>query len=319
MAGVVGFFVVVRGSAFAAHALPQSAFTGAAAAYLIGISAVYGMGAFALVSALGIAWLGKRGRHDVVTALVLVMLLGLGELFLSYSVEYAQAIYSLLFGEVLGVSTNEIVPTALLAAAAILAVAVMYRPLMLTSVLPEIGEARGVRAYRMEVLFLIILALATTASVPVVGALLMFSLMVGPPAAARCFTDNPPIAIALSVALALMTVWASLAIAYERNWPIGFPVGHHRRRRVHHRKGLERLETVTYRTQSRRRYRPGDRSGRLDVGGLSAHFREGGSPGARSELIIIVGFSRPSWRPTPPPGSPGKGPGQNAKSPTFAM
>ncbi|MGD0880321.1 MAG: metal ABC transporter permease [Acidimicrobiales bacterium] len=225
VAGVVGFFVVARGSAFAAHALPQSAFTGAAAAYLIGISTVYGMGAFALASALGIAWLGRRGRHDVVTALILVMLLGLGELFLSYSVEYAQATYSLLFGEVLGVSTNEILPTALLSVAAILAVTVVYRPLMFTSVLPEIGEARGVRAYRMEVLFLLILALTTTASVPVVGALLMFSLMVGPPAASRCFTDNPPVAIALSVALALMTVWASLAIAYERNWPVGFLVG----------------------------------------------------------------------------------------------
>jgi zinc/manganese transport system permease protein len=225
VAGVVGFFVVMRGSAFAAHALPQSAFTGAAAASLIGISTVYGMGAFALAGALGIAWLGKRGRHDVVTALILVMLLGLGELFLSYSVEYAQAIYSLLFGEVLGVSTNEILPTALLAVAAIVAVGVMYRPLLLTSLLPEVGESRGVRAYRMEVLFLVILALATTASVPVVGALLMFSLMVGPPAASRCFTDNPPIAVALSVALALVTVWASLAIAYERNWPVGFLVG----------------------------------------------------------------------------------------------
>ncbi len=225
VAGVVGFFVVARGSAFVAHALPQSAFTGAAAAYLLGISAVFGMGAFALASAIGIAWLGKRGRHDVVTALALVMLLGLGELFLSYSVEYAQVIYSLLFGEVLGVSTNEILPTALLAAAAILAVVVMYRPLMLTSMLPEIGEARGVRSYRMEMLFLIVVALATTAAVPVVGALLMFSLMIGPPAASRCFTDSPPAAILLSVALALMTVWASIAIAYERNWPVGFLVG----------------------------------------------------------------------------------------------
>ncbi|HXW32779.1 MAG TPA: metal ABC transporter permease [Acidimicrobiales bacterium] len=225
VAGVVGFFVVARGSAFVAHALPQSAFTGAAAASLLGINAVFGMGAFALASACGIAWLGKRGRHDVVTALALVLLLGTGELFLSYKTEYAQAIYSLLFGEVLGVSTNEILPSAIVAAAAVLAVAVMYRRLMLTSVLPEIGEARGVRSYRMEMLFLVIVALATTAAVPVVGALLMFSLMVGPPAASRCFTDNPPAAIAVSVALALLTVWASLAIAYERNWPVGFLVG----------------------------------------------------------------------------------------------
>jgi zinc/manganese transport system permease protein len=225
VAGVVGFFVVVRGSAFAAHALPQSAFTGAAAASLIGINTAFGMGGFAFASAIGIAWLGKRGRHDVVTALALVMLLGLGELFLSYSVEYAQAIYSLLFGEVLGVSTNQILPTAIVGAAAVMAVAWMYRPLMLASVLPEIGETRGVRAYRMEMIFLVIVALATTAAVPVVGALLMFSLMIGPPAASRCFTDRPSTAIALSVALALMTVWASIAIAYERNWPVGFLVG----------------------------------------------------------------------------------------------
>jgi len=225
VAGVVGFFVVARGSAFVAHALPQSAFTGAAAASLVGISTAFGMGAFALGSAFGIAWLGKRGRHDVATALALVLLLGTGELLLSYKIEYAQAVYSLLFGEVLGVSTNEILPTALLAAVAILAVAVMYRPLMLTSVLPEVGEARGVRSYRMEILFLIIVALATTASVPVVGALLMFSLMIGPPAASRCFTDKPAVAIALSVALALVTVWASLAIAFQRNWPVGFLVG----------------------------------------------------------------------------------------------
>jgi zinc/manganese transport system permease protein len=257
VAGVVGFFVVVRGSAFVAHALPQSAFTGAAAASLLGISTVYGMGAFALASAFGIAWLGKRGRHDVVTALALVVLLGTGDLFLSYSVEYAQAIYSLLFGEVLGVSTNEVLPTALAAAAAILAVAVMYRPLMFTSVLPEMGEARGVRSYLMEILFLVIVALATTAAVPVVGALLMFSLMIGPPAASRCFTDNPRTAIALSVALAVMTVWAALAIAYERNWPVGFLVGTigaaeyitgrawvaWRRRRVVHRRMLRPLPT----------------------------------------------------------------------------
>lgn len=225
VAGVVGFLVVVRGSAFVAHALPQSAFTGAAAASLMGISTVIGMGAFALASAFGIAWLGKRGRHDVVTALALVMLLGTGELLLSYKTEYAQTIYALLFGEILGVGTNEVLPTAIVATLAILAVAVVYRPLMLTSVLPEISEGRGVRGYRMEMLFLGIVALATIASVPVVGALLMFSLMIGPPAASRCFTDKPHVAIALSVTLALMTVWASLAIAYERNWPVGFLVG----------------------------------------------------------------------------------------------
>jgi zinc/manganese transport system permease protein len=62
-------------------------------------------------------------------------------------------------------------------------------------------------------------------TVPVVGALLIFSLMIGPPAAARSFTDRPSVAMGLSVAIALLTVWASIAISFESNWPIGFFVG----------------------------------------------------------------------------------------------
>lgn len=225
VAGAVGFFVVVRGAAFVAHALPQSAFAGAAGASLLGVSTLLGLGVFALASALGIGWMSKRGRHDVVTALALVMLLGLGALFLSFSVEYASAIFSLLFGEVLGISRNEILPTAVLAVVALGAMAVLYRPLLLASVLPDIAQARGIRNERMEMAFLVVVALATTASVPVVGALLMFSLMVGPPAAARCFTNRPLVAIAVSAALAVITVWAAIALSYACQWPIGFFVG----------------------------------------------------------------------------------------------
>jgi zinc/manganese transport system permease protein len=225
VAGVVGFFVVMRGSSFVAHAVPNSAFAGAAGASLLGVNTIFGLGVFALASALGIGWLGKRGRHDVVTALAVVVMLGLGSLFLSWSSEYASEIYSLLFGEVLGVSPNEIGLTALLAVVAIGAVAVLYRPLILTSVAPDIAEARGVRTHRTEMLFLVIVALAATMSVPVVGALLMFSLMVGPPAAARCFSNRPVVVIPLSVGFALLTVWSAVALSYETDWPIGFFVG----------------------------------------------------------------------------------------------
>jgi zinc/manganese transport system permease protein len=87
------------------------------------------------------------------------------------------------------------------------------------------GEARGIRAYRMEMAFLVVVALVTTLSVPVVGALLVFSLMIGPPAAARSLTDRPGAAIAWSVAIALFVVWASIVASYLTNWPIGFFVG----------------------------------------------------------------------------------------------
>jgi zinc/manganese transport system permease protein len=91
--------------------------------------------------------------------------------------------------------------------------------------MPALGESRGVRPARIETLFLVVLALATSMALPVVGALLIFSLMIGPPAAARSFTDRPALAIGLSAVIALGTVWAAIAVSYQTNWPVGFFVG----------------------------------------------------------------------------------------------
>jgi zinc/manganese transport system permease protein len=225
VAGLVGFFTVLRGSAFVAHAIPNGSFAGAAGATLLGINTLVGLGVFSLFGALGIGWLGRRGRHDAVTALALVMMLGLGSLFLSFSGQYAPEVESLLFGEVLGISANQVAPTAALALVCVAAVVALYRPLMLSSVLSEVGEARGVSAFAMELCFLAVVALAATMTVPVVGTLLIFSLMIGAPAAARSFTDRPPAAMALSVAIALISVWIAIAASYETNYPVGFFVG----------------------------------------------------------------------------------------------
>ncbi len=225
IAGVVGFFAVLRGSTFAAHAIPNGAFAGAAGASLLGISTLIGLAVFSVAGALGIAAFGRRARHDVATALVLVMMLALGALFVGVSTEYAQETYSLLFGEVFGVSSSEILPIACLGVVSIAAIVVIFRPLMLSSAMPEVAGARGVGTRRMEIVFLLIMALATSMTVPVVGALLMFSLMIGPAAAARSFTPRPGLAIALSVAFGLVTVWIGIAVSYETNWPLGFFVG----------------------------------------------------------------------------------------------
>ena len=225
IAGVTGFFAVLRGQSFAAHAIPNGAFAGAAGAELLGLNVIWGLAVFAAGGALGIAALGRRARQDVVTALVLVLMLGLGALFLSFSTEYAEVTYSLLFGEVFGVSSNVILPIAALGIVSIALIALMYRPLLLTSALPEIADARGVSTRRMNLWYLIVMALATSMTVPVVGALLMFALMIGPAATARSFTRRPEQAIALGVAIALATVWAGIAASYRTNWPLGFFVG----------------------------------------------------------------------------------------------
>jgi zinc/manganese transport system permease protein len=225
VAGVVGFFVVLRGSSFAAHAIPNGAFAGAAGAYWLGLNTLVGLGVFAALAALGIGSLGGRSRRDVATALALVMMLALGSLFLSLSGGYEPEIYSLLFGEILGVSTTELAPVLAVGAASVAAVTLLYRPLMLSSAVPDVAEARGVSARGMDIAFLLVVAAATTVTVPVVGALLIFSLMIGPPAAARAFVARPLPAIALSIGLALITAWAAIASSYLSDWPVGFFVG----------------------------------------------------------------------------------------------
>jgi zinc/manganese transport system permease protein len=157
-------------------------------------------------------------------------MLGLGALFLSFSTEYAEVTYSLLFGEVFGVSQNVLLPAAGLGIVAVALIAVMYRPLLLASALPEVADARGVSTRRMELAFLLVMALATSMTVPVVGALLMFALMIGLSAAARSFTKRAAYAIALAVAIALVTVWIGIAASYRTNWPLGVLPRYHRRR-----------------------------------------------------------------------------------------
>jgi zinc/manganese transport system permease protein len=225
IAGVTGFFAVVRGQTFAAHAIPNGAFAGAAGAGLLGLNVIWGLAVFAVAGALSIGTFGRKARQDVVTALSLVLMLGIGALFVSFSTEYANVTYSLLFGEVFGVSQNVLLPIAGLGIVAIVLIGVLYRPLLLASAMPEVADAGGVSTRWMELCYLLVMALAASMTVPVVGALLMFVLMIGPSAAARSFAKRPGYAIALAVAIALVTVWIGIIASYHTNWPLGFFVG----------------------------------------------------------------------------------------------
>jgi zinc/manganese transport system permease protein len=225
LAGLVGCFVVLRGRAFPAHAIPNGAFAGAAGASLVGADPLVGLVAFSALSALGIARLTRRARSDVATALWLVAMLALGAAFLSFTTSYANSLNQLLFGEILGVSPSRVLASAVLALVATAALAVIYRPLLFSSASAELSEARGVREGRIELAFLLVLALAAALTVPVVGALLSFSLMIGPAAAGATLARRPLGALGLSVALALGVIWAAIASSYLWSWPIGAFVG----------------------------------------------------------------------------------------------
>jgi zinc/manganese transport system permease protein len=225
VAGVVGLFVVIRRAAFAAHVLPLSAFPGAAAASLLGVSGLAGLVTFSGLGVLGITRLERWGRREVATALWLAASLGLGTLLLSRTGQYSQQVYALLFGEILGVSREAVLSIAILSVVAIGTVGVLFRPLLLDSISPELCEAAGASSRRMELAFLCVLALSTAMVLPVVGALMVFSLMVGPASCARALTPEPHTAVLLSVGISCVTLWSAITLSYISNWPIGFFVG----------------------------------------------------------------------------------------------
>lgn len=224
-AGCAGFFVVLRRASFAAHALPMAAFPGAAAAALFGLAQWVGLSLAALFGVALLLWLRRGQRQDAATALVLAALLGLGALFLSLSGRYASAVYGLLFGQVFAVGPAGIAPALALAILVPAALILLFRPLLLGALSPELARLRGAGGARSEVMFLLIIAFAASFALPVTGALLVFSLMIGPGAAACLLAGSPRAGLVLSAALALALIWAALAAAILTGWPVGFFTG----------------------------------------------------------------------------------------------
>ena len=223
VAGAIGYFVVLRSSSFAAHALSHIGFAGATGAVVLAINPIFGLLAFTLGSGVAIGALGNRVRgRDVTIGIVLAWTLGLGVLFISLYTGYATEAYALLFGEILGISTNDVIVTIVAGVITIAALVVIYRPLLFASVDEELAGAKGVPVTALSIGFMAILAVAVTEAVQVVGVLLIFALIVTPAAIAVRFTSRPFAAIGIGVLLALAFTWAGLTIAYYSPHPVSF-------------------------------------------------------------------------------------------------
>jgi zinc/manganese transport system permease protein len=222
-AGVIGYFVLMRNSSFAAHALSHIGFAGATGAVVVGLSPVVGLLAFTVAAAGVMGALGNRLRgRDVTIGIVLAWTLGLGVLFLSLYTGYATEAYALLFGEILGISDRDVLITLVAGVVTLAALALCYRPLLFASVDEDVAAARGVPVAGLSVAFMVILAVAVSEAVQVVGVLLIFALIVTPAAIAERFTTRPSRAIALSALLALTFTWSGLAISFFTPYPVSF-------------------------------------------------------------------------------------------------
>lgn len=223
VAGIVGYFVVLRRSSFAAHALSHVGFTGAAGAVLIGINPIFGLLAFTMSGGLLMGILGRKAvNRDIQIGTVLAFMLGLGVLFISLYTGYATEAYSLLFGEILGIASSDVLITLISGVIILVALAILYRPLLFTSLDEDVAEAKGVSVFWIGIIFMLLIAAATSIAVQVVGVLLIFSLMVTPAAIAERLASKPAQGIAISVLIAVLATWLGLFISFYLPYPVSF-------------------------------------------------------------------------------------------------
>ena len=223
VSAVVGYFVVLRSEAFAAHALSHVGFAGATLAALIGISSLAGASGFTVAAGLAMGALGKRIRgRDVEIGITLSFALGLGVLFLRLYTSFASETASVLFGSILSVTRENIIWTVILGLTSLVLLGAIFRPLLFVSVDPESAQARGLPVKFLSILFMVLLAVTVAEAIQVVGVLLIFALIVAPPAIAQHITRRPLSAIVLSVALGIVFVWCGLLLALATRFPVSF-------------------------------------------------------------------------------------------------
>jgi zinc/manganese transport system permease protein len=223
IAGVTGYFVVLRRSAFTAHAFSEIGFAGAAGAFLINITPLEGFLLGSILGGLAIAALGRHATNrDTQIGIVLAFALGLGLLFISLYSGYATQAYSILFGEILGIGYENVLLTLVAGVIILGGIGIIYRPLLFASLDEDVAEAKGIPMLFLGTFFMLLVAVAVSFAVQVTGVLLIFSLMVTPAAIAQYLSRRPQRAIMISVAIALVAVWLGLFIAFYTPYPVSF-------------------------------------------------------------------------------------------------
>lgn len=220
VSAVVGIFTVMRGQSFAGHALTDVATTGGSAAFLVGVSPIFGFVLGGVVGSGAMDLIGVqrvRGR-DLATGIVLGAAIGLSALFLYLTVTSSAttgATQQILFGSIFTIDSGTIPAVAALGALALGAVAWLYRPLLLSAVSPDIAAARGTPVRLVGVIFLAALAIAVGLSSLAIGSILSTALLIGPPATALRLTKNMASALVCACVIGVAAAWAGVLLAYD--------------------------------------------------------------------------------------------------------
>jgi zinc/manganese transport system permease protein len=230
VAGLVGWFMVLRRQSFAGHTLAVVGFPGAAGATFLGISPAFGFFGFCLAAALAIAAAGprsagaQRGRskESAVIGTVQAFALSCGFLFVSLYKGNLEGLSALLFGSFLGITTQQVLLLAVAGLATLVALSAIARPLLFASIDPEVAAAEGTPVLGLDAIFLLLLGAAAAEASQIAGSLLVFALLVVPATTAQLLTSRPSASALLTPLIGLVVTWLGLALAYYSNAPIGF-------------------------------------------------------------------------------------------------
>jgi zinc/manganese transport system permease protein len=227
--GIIGTFTVLRGQSYAGHALADLSVTGGSASYLANVSALWGFAGIGVLAAgiMDVIGIRKPRGRDLATGIVRGAGLGLAALFLFWDADKTSTTgvsISILFGSMFTTSASEIPVVVGFGVPALAIVAILYRPLLLSTVSAELGAVRGVRVRLTGLACLVAIALAVSLSAITVGAILSTALLVGPAAIALRLTNTPGRATMMAAAIGLGATWIGIVLAYDSYyWP---PSGH---------------------------------------------------------------------------------------------
>src|SRR5689334_3914397 len=221
VAGLLAPLIVARGMAFAVHGTAELAFTGGAAALLLGISVSVGAVVGAVAAGIVFGLLGLRQRErDSVIGVVLAFGLGLGVLMISLYPGRAANKFGLLTGSIVSVDSTNLAVLGAVTAVVLVVLAVCYRPLLFASTDPDVAVARGVPTRVLSPLFAVLVALTTALAVPIVGAILVLSVTIIPGAAAARVTSNPLTATVLAIGIAELSLLGGTLLSLAPGLPI---------------------------------------------------------------------------------------------------
>jgi zinc/manganese transport system permease protein len=221
MGGLIGVFVMTRDMSFAVHGISELSFAGAAIALLIGFNVALGATFGSIVAAIIIAIMGTRAKdRNSIIAVLMPFGLGIGILALALYEGRAANKFGLLTGQIIAVDDPQVFWLIATATVVVIALLVIWRPLSFASLDPEVAEARGVPTKALGIIFMLLLALAVAASVQIVGALLVMTLLVTPAAAALRLTSSPLLVPILSMVFAVVAVVGGILLALGGGLPI---------------------------------------------------------------------------------------------------